>query len=525
MDTTLSNAPVPTQETDYLDLVADLSGIVLDESHIGNGIGRVLRRLNDALGFPRSIITIFNRKSGRITIKEACGVSDEEKDRGVYSLGEGIIGRVIDSGEAIIVEDIGDDSRFLNRTGFRGREGSGYSFLCVPIKAGPEVIGALSAYSERMDMSALAERKRILSIAGSILFHAVQRSQAQEEELQILREENDNLHQRLGDKPALSAMVGNSKLIHALNQLASKIAVTDATVLILGESGVGKGLLAQAIHESSKRRGKPFVKLNCAALSESIIESELFGHERGAFTGAIRERKGRFELAGDGSIFLDEIGELSLNTQAKLLRVLQEREYERVGGSQTLKAGCRMIAATNKDLTERVRLGEFREDLFYRLNVFPITVPPLRERKSDIILLADFFIERFNRQNGKSVRRISTPAIDMLMAYHWPGNIRELENAIERAVILSEDDTIHGYHLPPSLQIAEPHLRGAAAKDSGAGLDQRLCAMEYEMIVEALKQTGGKLARSARILGLTERVIGIRAKKYGIDFKLFRRRE
>jgi Nif-specific regulatory protein len=381
------------------------------------------------------------------------------------------------------------------------------------------VIGTLSVFTPRAGTEELEDQLELLSIAGSILFHAVQHSRAREEEIQELREENIRLHERLGDRLHKQLILGNSRVMQNLNQMTEKIAATDATVLILGESGTGKGVVAQAIHEMGTRRAKPFVKLNCAALSESIIESELFGHERGSFTGALNQRKGRFEQANGGTIFLDEIGEISVNIQAKLLRVLQEREYERVGGNETLKTDCRVIAATNKDLEKKVRDGEFREDLYYRLNVIPLVVPPLRERRSDITLLADHFIERFNRLNGKKVNRISTPAIDMLMAYHWPGNVRELENAIERAVILSEDDTIHGYHLPPSLQIAEPHV----SEKSGEGtLQQRLAALEYEMIVEALKATRGNLSRSAKMLGLTNRMIGIRAEKYGIDFRLYR---
>lgn len=502
-----------------LELIAEVSRIVLDESQLVDSIHKVLKEINRIFGYPRSLITIHNRKTGKITIKEACGVTPQEKEKGVYLPGEGIIGRVVETGEPILVEDIARDPRFLNRTGFLDPDRGSHAFLSVPIKAGKEVIGALSVFTPRMERNILKDQLEILVIAGSILFHAVQHSRAREEELQELREENLRLHERLGDRAVRRMILGNSKVMQNLNQMIEKISATDATVLILGESGTGKGVVAQAIHEGSVRRSSPFVKLNCAALSESIIESELFGHERGAFTGALNQRKGRFEQADGGTIFLDEIGEISLGIQAKLLRVLQEREYERVGGNETLHTDCRIIAATNKDLEQRVREGGFREDLFYRLNVIPIVVPPLRERRSDIILLADHFIERFNRQGGKKVNRISTPAIDMLMAYHWPGNVRELENAIERAVILSEDDTIHGYHLPPSLQIAEPHV----SDRSGDGtLQQRLSALEYEMIVEALKSTRGNLSRSARMLGLTNRMIGIRAEKYGIDFRTYR---
>jgi Nif-specific regulatory protein len=280
---------------------------------------------------------------------------------------------------------------------------------------------------------------------------------------------------------------------------------------------VGKELVANAVHYNSLRARKPFVKVNCAALPETIIESELFGHEKGAFTGALAERKGRFELAEGGSIFLDEIGDFSPATQIRMLRVLQEREFERVGGSATIRADVRIIAATNRDLEQLIAGGRFRQDLYYRLNVFPIHVPPLRERRSDILLLADHFVEKYSRANHKSVRRISTPAIDMLVAYHWPGNVRELENCIERAVLLTSDDVIHGHHLPPTLQTAE--ASGTAIRGT---LREGLDNVEREMIVEALKSARGNMAKAARQLAITERLFGLRVRKFGIDYRRFR---
>jgi len=257
--------------------------------------------------------------------------------------------------------------------------------------------------------------------------------------------------------------------------------------------------------------------VNCAALPESIIESELFGHEKGAFTGALSLRKGRFELADTGTLFLDEIGEVSPSIQAKLLRVLQEGSFERVGGTQTLKVDVRVITATNRNLEQMIEAAKFRVDLYYRINVFPIYVPPLRERRSDILELADYFLEKYSRQNGKEIVRISTPAIDMLMAYHWPGNVRELENVIERAVLLSQDGVVHGFHLPPTLQTGE--ASGTAPKGT---LQEAVDAMEHEMIAEALKSNRGVMAKAARQLGLTERTMGLRVRKHGIDPERFK---
>jgi Nif-specific regulatory protein len=312
-------------------------------------------------------------------------------------------------------------------------------------------------------------------------------------------------------------MVGTSDAMQEVYGLIEQVAPTEATVLILGESGTGKELAAADLHRGSKRANGPYMKVNCAALPESVIESELFGHEKGAFTGALGQRKGRFEMANGGTIFLDEIGDLSLQVQVKLLRVLQEREIERVGGGIPIKVDVRIIAATNRNLEAALRAGTFREDLFYRLNVFPLRMPPLRERKSDILLLADWFAEKYAARNGKSIRRISSPAIDLLASYHWPGNVRELENSIERAVILSTDMVIHAWHLPPSLQTAS-----STHTEPTATLEAALSRLEKELIVEALKIHKGNMAAAARRLGITERQMGLRVHHYAIDWRSYR---
>jgi len=272
------------------------------------------------------------------------------------------------------------------------------------------------------------------------------------------------------------------------------------------------------VHYASPRATGAFIRVNCAALSESLLESELFGHEKGAFTGAIQARKGRIEEAEGGSLFLDEIGDFSPATQAKLLRALQEREYERVGSSRTRKADVRIIAATNRDLEEALAGGKFRQDLYYRVNVFAIFLPPLRERKEDIVQLADHFVERHAARMGRDVRRISTPAINMMVAYHWPGNVRELENCIERAVLLSTDGVIHGYHLPPTLQTAD------ASDTLGTGtLAGRVGLFERDILVDALKRSEGNVTEAARGLGATPRVVRYKLRQLGIDARRFRR--
>jgi Nif-specific regulatory protein len=276
-------------------------------------------------------------------------------------------------------------------------------------------------------------------------------------------------------------------------------------------------MIAQAIHYNSLRAGKPFIKVSCAALPETLIESELFGYEKGAFTGAQARKKGRFDLADGGTLFLDEIGDLDLSTQVKLLRVLQEREFERLGGTDTIRVNVRLIVATNKDLEQAISRGQFREDLYYRLNVFAIYMPPLRERKPDILLLAEHFVEKFEREHSKHIKRISTPAIDMLTSYHWPGNVRELENVIERAVLVCESNVIYGHHLPPTLQTAE-----GTDTVNRTSLTAAIEAYERDLIQDALKSSRGNRAKAAKLLDSTERIIGYKVKKYGIRCDRFR---
>ena len=297
----------------------------------------------------------------------------------------------------------------------------------------------------------------------------------------------------------------------------TQVARSNTTVLIRGESGTGKEMIAHAIHSNSARGKKPFVKVSCAALPDSLIESELFGYERGAFTGAHGTKKGRFELAEGGTLFLDEIGDLNTSIQVKLLRVLQEREIERLGGTASIKINVRLIAATHQPLETLIDEGRFRADLYYRLAVFTIFAPPLRERKPDIMLLADHFLEKHAREHGKRIRRVSTPAIDMLTSYHWPGNVRELENTLERAVLVCDGGVIHGHHLPPTLQTAE-----ASGTVPRISLSESVEAFERDLLQDALKSSRGNCARAARLLGTTERIVNYKVRKYRIDAERFR---
>ena len=328
-------------------------------------------------------------------------------------------------------------------------------------------------------------------------------------ENQALRAETRRLRQRVRDKVSPRNIVGASPPMNRVFEIVDQVAPSKATVLITGESGTGKELIASAIHQRSTRAAGPFIKLHCAALAESLLESELFGHERGAFTGAVQRRDGRFTMADGGTLFLDEIAEISPAVQVKLLRFLQEHEFERVGSGQTLKVDVRIIAATNKRLLEEVGKGRFREDLFYRLNVVALEMPPLRERRTDIPALAKFFVDRYAAENGKPIDTVSSEAVELLMAYEWPGNVRELENAIERAVVMAPGTSIEPRHLPAA-------VKPSARVDSGAPPipGSTLADVEKYAILETLKATGGSTSKAAEMLGISVRTIQYRLHEY-----------
>jgi Nif-specific regulatory protein len=503
------------REIKELSLLFEISTKLSETLDLKAVLRPILQLTAEHMEILRGTLTILNRNRGEIVIEEAYGLRPEEQAKGRYRMGEGITGKVITTGQPIIVPRIADEPLFLDRTGSRQHVNkSDIAFICVPVKIGTEVIGSLSAdrLIVREDVS-LEDDLRLLTIIASSISQAVRLRQLGQEEIEKMREENQRLHDQLKTRYGMKTIIGNSKGMRDVYGLIHRVCRTNATVLILGESGVGKERVAQTIHFSSNRANQPFIKVNCAALPETLIESELFGHERGAFTGATTARKGRFEAAGDGTIFLDEIGDLPLALQTKLLRVLQEKEFERIGGNATIKVDARIITATNRNLDVLLREGKFREDLYYRLNIFPIVVPPLRERKTDIMLLADHFMEKYSREHDKQIVRITTTATDMLMNYHWPGNVRELENCIERAVILCTDGVIRGHHLPPQLQKSDA---GGGEATRGTFKDI-LRNMEREIIVEELKRSRGNMAKAARALAISERMIGLRVEKFGID--------
>jgi Nif-specific regulatory protein len=437
-----------------------------------------------------------------------------------YRFGEGIIGNVVKTGQPAIVPQVFEEPLFTNRLYQRQPDtDSEMAFICVPIVLGSEVVGTLSVDVAFDDAEQLQERCRFLEIVSSMIAYDVKSRRMEETQRQMLESENLRLRDALKERFRPENIIGNSHRMRDVYLRIHQVASTSTTVLIRGESGTGKELVASAIHYNSLRAKKPFVKLSCTALSEGHLESELFGHEKGAFTGAALSRVGRIEEAEGGTLFIDEIGDFSPSLQVKLLRLLQEREFEPVGGNRTIKANVRIIAATNRELENAVEAGLFRQDLYYRVNVFPIFLSPLRERKDDILLLADHFVAKYAQKLGKDVRRISTQAINMMAAYHWPGNVRELENCVEYAVLLSRDHVIHGHNLPPTLQMPD-----ADVTESGDSLRHRVAILEKDMIVDALKSCQGSINSTARQLGITARMVRYKIKKLRIDYQQFARK-
>ncbi|HBZ56408.1 MAG TPA: sigma-54-dependent Fis family transcriptional regulator [Syntrophobacteraceae bacterium] len=471
----------------------------------------ILDVMSRYLGMQRGMISILDHHTGETWLDVAQGM-DVEAGSICYRPGEGVTGKVAQSGRPVAIANLGNETLFLDRTGARkALNRDELAFLCVPIFYGGKVVGVLSADKLRHQVESLDREIKLLAAVAELLGKVVQ--------YRAIEEENSRLRRMLAEaRRPKTHIIGRSKVIQEVLRLIDQVADSNTTVLIHGETGTGKELVAKAIHDNSRRSKGLLVQVNCAAMPDALLESELFGHEKGAFTGAIMRRRGRFEEANGGSIFLDEIGELSPVAQAKLLRVLQERTFQPLGSSRMVQVDVRVIAATNKDLEAEVANGAFRSDLFYRLNVFPIFLPPLRERGPDILLLADFFVLKYAREFNKNIRRISTMAIDMLMSYHWPGNVRELENCMERAVILASGEAIEAVHLPPTLQMKPQELQ-----DRNRGkLDVLVGAFERDLITDALKDARGNQSQAARLLGTTKRIIQYKIQRYGIETRRFR---
>jgi Nif-specific regulatory protein len=503
------------EEIQKLSTLLSSSQALLAAADFKSGLQSVLETLSVSQGALASRIVLLNQQTGEIEVDTSSGRTDRGK-----ALGSGlerVLPADVRNGKPIIMPLVRREPRFPARLGARPPDRDTVTYIAVPIGYEGRTIGQLEIDLEYTPNRDYERTVTFLAVVGAMIAQAMKVHRLIEADRQRLVEENAHLRLELNERYGFSNIIGASRQMHDVYAQIAQVAKTNTTVLLRGESGTGKELIAHAIHYNSPRAKKPFIKVSCAALPNELIESELFGYEKGAFTGAHAPKKGRFELAEGGTLFLDEIGELNLSTQVKLLRVLQAREFERLGGTQTIQTDIRLIAATNKDLEAAIVGKGFREDLFYRLNVFAIFVPPLRERKTDVLQLANFFLDKFSTQHGKKVKRIATPAIDMLMAYHWPGNVRELENAIERAVVVCNEQVLHAHHLPPTLQTAE--ATGTVIEQS---LEQATEAFEKDILQDALKSARGNRAKAARLLKTTGRVFNYKVRKYGVDWKRFK---
>lgn len=499
-------------------LLYEISKALNEHLRLKKSLYTVLDILSNSMEMVRGTISILNPLRDEISIEVAHGISKVAMEKGKYKLGEGITGKVIQSGKAVAIPKISEEPRFLNRTASRkSKQNQEISFICVPVKKGTHVIGALSVDKPFDPSYPLEKGKKLLSVIATMIARHVINLETIRLEKEKLREENKRLKNELENKYRINNIIGNSNKMREVYRMISQVSKSNATVLVRGESGTGKELVANSLHYNSLRSKGPFIKVNCTALPVNLIASELFGHEKGAFTGALKQKLGKFELAHKGTIFLDEIGSVGLDIQMNLLRVLQEKELERLGGDKTIRVDVRIVAATNRNLERSVKKGTFRDDLYYRLNVFPIYLPPLRERKTDILLLADHFLEKYAIENSKDIRRFSTPAIDMLMDYHWPGNVRELENCVERAVLLCQEGVIHSYHLPPTLQTG---LESDTLPTMS--IEEAVENVEKEMLIDALKNAKGNIAVATKLLKTTVRKFSYKAKKYGIVYRHYR---
>lgn len=513
-----SSAHWRTQEMFLLQEVMNLIGKGI---HLDQVAREMLHLLSEIVGLNRGRIVLKDPDGDGYRIAYSYGLTREEAARGRYAAGEGITGRVIKDGHLIIVQDIDKDPVFLGRAVERARLPRGaVSFLVLPIRVDHRTVGAIACHRIRHRERALSDDLTILRIIATMVSQLLTLNERVERKTRALEEHNDMLARELRIKRARYGIIGTSPaLLRALGQV-EKVANATASVLLLGESGSGKELFARALHLASPRRDRPFIKVNCAAIPDSLFESELFGHERGAFTGAVEARAGWFEQASGGTIFLDEIGEMPAVLQTKLLRTLQEGTVVRLGGKREIRVDMRLVAATNRDLAAEVAHGRFREDLFYRLNVVPITLPPLAERRSDIPDLVLHFLTKANQDNQRNVN-LTQAAFGTLARQPWPGNIRQLANFIERLVLLSGDGVLDTDDLRSMLEgdrmagFATPRPLPGPAPERGLPIRPYLPASshDHEQLRIALSQAGGNKTRAAQRLGLTERQFSYRWRK------------
>ena len=523
-----------------LSLLNEISRVLGSTLDLHRVFDQTMRVLAERLGMERGSLVLRDEMSGKLHTETAVGLTPEEIQRGTYELGEGITGTVVARGESIVVPDIAADDRFLNRTGARTPiPGVQTSFICVPIRTEGRTVGALSVDKQFRNDEWLKSDQRLLEIVASFIAQALKINEIVAEEREEWQEEKRSITANLRSKYKFDNIIGSAPAMLDVFDTIAQVAVSRATCLLLGETGTGKELIAKAVHYNSNRAEKPFIRVNCGALAGTLLESELFGHVRGSFTGAIKDKMGRFEAANGGTLFLDEIGTIDTSLQVKLLRVLQEREFERVGDNRTMKVDVRIIAATNLDLQEEVAKGRFREDLFYRLNVVTIFLPPLRNRREDIPRLIDFFLDKFNAENAKQLRKISKEMLNVLVRYPWPGNVRELENAIERAVVLARGDTLTEELLPTAIRAFSQQGRANMASEGIDTLARRLAEQSisefelregqiYDMVIrqvekalieKALSRCSGIKIKAADFLGINRNTLNKKFKELGLEIE------
>ncbi|BAH76142.1 sigma-54-dependent Fis family transcriptional regulator [Solidesulfovibrio magneticus] len=493
-----------------------ISGIIDQALDLEQSLQDILRILAETLSMKRATITLVDRSTGKLVISVSQGLSPEEKRRGVYGLSEGVTGLIFQTAEPYVVPDIRHEPLFLNKTQSRKIERDRISFVGVPIILHGQPIGVLNVdrlFGDEVDYN---EDVAFLTVVATLIGQFMSLNEKYEAKVEVLKRENVSLKFKLSQESRGLYIVGRSLAMQDVQRQIEKVAPTRATVLLLGESGTGKTLIGRIIHDLSERKDYPFIKVNCASIPENLLESELFGYEKGAFTGADQTKPGRFEEANKGTIFLDEIGELPLGLQAKLLRVLQDKEFERLGSNKTRQVDVRILAATNKDLAALAEVGSFRPDLYYRLNVFPLQTPPLRERKEDIQSLIIHFLNKVSKEYARNLT-FSTEALAVLKEYDWPGNVREMENLVERLVILAENERIDADLIRPYLTIpSRDDSYEAEYGGEGEGAPS-LKSLEKSVIIDALRRHGGIQHKAARELGITPRQMGYRVKKFNLE--------
>ncbi len=500
------NTDLIVRKNTELTAILEVSKVLTSSFALEKNLQSVMSTLGSLLQMQRGCVFLLDSLTGELRIVAAHGLAKHSIEKGKYRIGEGIVGRVMEKKVPMVIPNIDREPLFLNKTQARPAK-DGVSFLCVPIMLKKEVLGVISVdriYST--ELGNVDDDLRVLEIVASLIAQFVKLWDSYEE----VEKEKESLKRELKGKYRIENIIGQSDRMQEVFEAIHRVSPSKATVLLRGESGTGKELVAKAIHYMSPRSKGPFIKFNCASIPEGLLESELFGHEKGSFTGAIAARSGKFELANKGTIFLDEIGDLPPLLQPKILRVLQEREFERVGSEKTMKVDVRIIAATSRNLESQVSQGKFREDLYFRLNVIPLFLPPLRDRDEDIPVLIDYFLDKFNKENSRLVS-LDKNALQTFLNYTWPGNVRELENTIERLVIMSGSEKVTASDLPVSLSI-RPVKRSGNSSSLTASVEE----IEKSNIHGALEKTGWIQAKAARLLGLTARQIGYKIKKYGI---------